>query len=77
MTADEPAPTPHLWASDGHRIACRRHLPEPGTAAWWADRWRLMSPDEQSGFAASRGRPPACEVCEAIAELALIDGDQP
>jgi len=73
MTTDEPAPTPPLWASDGHRIACRRHLPQPGSDASWANRWRLMSAEEQEGFASSAGHPPACEACVAIDELARLD----
>jgi len=71
---DQAAPTPHLWSSSGQRISCRRHMPEPGTAAWWGDRWRLMSPDEQAGFARAAGHPPGCEACEAIEELARLDG---
>jgi len=67
-TPPDPGERP-LWTSDHQRIACREHLPAPGTDAWWANRWHVMSIDEQEGFAGAAGYWPACEACAALADL--------
>ncbi len=59
-----------FWWSASGRVACNKHVPRPGSTAFWARRWVPMSDDNLAGYVRSRGKEPECEVCTAWRLLA-------
>jgi len=53
------------WDQRG-AIACKRHMPFPGSDTFVWDDWRPITKSEAEGFEREVGRPPACDTCEAI-----------
>jgi len=72
MSTTTTMTTPILYWSERGQIGCALpgHAPYRGTDTWVWERWRPITPREAAEFERDVGRPPACEVCTAIARNA-------
>ena len=69
MTTKMKTVTARLFWNERGQIGCELpgHAPYRGTDSWKWERWKRITPAQAGAFERELGRPPACEVCAAIA----------
>ena len=58
--------TATLYMSEGGQLACREHMPYPGSDTFVWDGWAPMPEHERIDFVRQLKREPECETCRAM-----------